>query len=682
VGLKRDSIAPQVPANSVNEDSNDFGSVSDTSVRSDDGVNVTDIRLVSVYGKAYCIELGALGAGRGISVYWLDVEQNIACVKTHCPKSFRMHPNDPDNYMVCVIDNLLCVVTRRKKLCMFVDLHDLFLDHGQTIICTICEKMDVRNEPLFSETSEATFLPPYYMIDTEERGNLWPLSLNLERMGQSFPMSQNGVPFFLRRHASREVAHSIVLNRFHNLLAGSFPGTSSPNAALYISQRNAWMESLAGIYARDENAHTWDQQVSYSLLYKCILLPTEADFNRSYRSPSLTAYNEAESVMPPALPSDTTVTQTDIVERVLLPQADEALFLSDSAKLRFLQGIIVDFMGTLENAIREFSPPSMKGRIWLCPAMECLLWALMWRLGDGEELVSYLDHRLDDRKAIAKEIEAISEGKDIEEGLETLYSFDSVIAEMLVMLLANVDFGTNDENNDGERKPSYETREKVMSRVIDILCACKQHRAAAKYMLEVARVIDAMTLCEQVMAKSLREAGNSEEDDDDEDEPDSFASKGMESADFFEAAIESARRIEGIDERCKLMHRVHNFLEDWDPECFKKSNRLPSERKEEKRRRSWGMGQKNGWHPPPVESRRSSFSTASFSSVIQSNLAHAYPHFPDDLFGGLKSEHAISLRKMFGYRIAGGPFGGAMASTAFRGLSKDIASELAALAED
>jgi hypothetical protein len=106
--------------------------------------------------------------------------------------------------------------------------------------------------------------------------------------------------------------------------------------------------------------------------------------------------------------------------------------------------------------------------------------------------------------------------------------------------------------------------------------------------------------------------------------------EGIQSKDFFRAAISNARKMTSITDRCKSFFHLHCFLQQWDPSVFT----LVSREVEIPR-----LGR------PTNKTNKKPLLTTWV--VEQSILAHEFP-FPDDLFGG-DSQSLRKLRSMFGY---------------------------------
>jgi hypothetical protein len=126
----------------------------------------------------------------------------------------------------------------------------------------------------------------------------------------------------------------------------------------------------------NQSALAWDWKASMTLVYKCGLLPPGSEF-RHYRVDMDTAIQD-HSVMP----SPSVLYQKEILEQILLPRAKGALANSCASDLHLVVDIAVALLGALE---RQHCPT--------CPALECLIIAVLWRLGCSQEIASFLQSR-------------------------------------------------------------------------------------------------------------------------------------------------------------------------------------------------------------------------------------------------------------------------------------------------
>ena len=167
------------------------------------------------------------------------------------------------------------------------------------------------------------------------------------------------------------------------------------------------------------------------------------------------------------------------------------------------------------------------------------------------------------------------------------------------------------------------TRRQLISYATTILLGCGATTIAVKCLLSAGQLNDAINICSKKIrpTKSVNDTNFSE---------------GMQSKDFFRAAVSNARRVSSISERCKSFYHLHFFLQQWDPNAFTMDSR-----KIRISRRGLSVDQR----------RMTSFLGAEdFDTMLieQSVLAHECPRFPDELFGK-ESACCKKLRLMFGY---------------------------------
>ncbi len=108
--------------------------------------------------------------------------------------------------------------------------------------------------------------------------------------------------------------------------------------------------------------------------------------------------------------------------------------------------------------------------------------------------------------------------------------------------------------------------------------------------------------------------------------------KGIHWKDFFCVAISNARKMTSISDRCKTFFLLYCFLQQFDPSVFTLVSREVK--------------------IPPRGGTTNKTETKPFLTTLvveQSILAHEFPSFPVDLFGGKDSQSCRKLRSMFGY---------------------------------
>jgi hypothetical protein len=193
-----------------------------------------------------------------------------------------------------------------------------------------------------------------------------PLSLDIHKLSAMVPPDHVSAPFFLGRSSPK--AHGIALSKF----ASSLNIESG-------RQRRVWIEAIASIYCRDAGAVIWDWKATAPLIFKCGMLPPGSELRYHAIDTGGSFRLEAESNAPN---KSSLLHQKEILEDVLLPTANESIQSSDASTLSRVLAIAVGLFGALE---RRDCPP--------CPALECFIVALLWRLGRDQELMAMLESR-------------------------------------------------------------------------------------------------------------------------------------------------------------------------------------------------------------------------------------------------------------------------------------------------
>jgi hypothetical protein len=133
------------------------------------------------------------------------------------------------------------------------------------------------------------------------------------------------------------------------------------------------MEAVVAAYAFPQVCR-WDERASVSLMFKCALLPAGREFHIDTFESSDPFRHRQDGVFllrPPVL------TQTEILERALLPLARHALASTDKRLLVAVADVAQDLFSAF--AMQSNRP---------CPALECLLIALLWRLGKCQDVLA------------------------------------------------------------------------------------------------------------------------------------------------------------------------------------------------------------------------------------------------------------------------------------------------------
>ena len=195
---------------------------------------------------------------------------------------------------------------------------------------------------------------------------LYPVNLDIVELSEMMQSSCCPIPFILRRSLSE--AHKLALNKFASILA--MPARS---------QRWHWVNSVADVYAKRHNSLRKDWITCMPLIFKSALLPPGSEFR--YHSIDKDCVCP-ESLMSMQRSSYQTLTQREILESVLLPEAQAAVASSNPNRLQLVLDIALTVLGALD--ARDSSP---------CPALECLIVSILWRVGYFQEIEAFLASR-------------------------------------------------------------------------------------------------------------------------------------------------------------------------------------------------------------------------------------------------------------------------------------------------
>jgi hypothetical protein len=177
----------------------------------------------------------------------------------------------------------------------------------------------------------------------------------------------------------------------------------------------------------DQSALAWDLKASMTLIYKCGLLPPGSEF-RHYLVDIDTAIQD-HGVMP----SPSVLYQKEILGQILLPRAKGALANSCASDLHLVVDIAVALLGALE---RQHCPT--------CPALECFIVAILWRLGCSQEIASFLQSR---NTSLSR-----SDGRNSHKGMPNncikitptvINNGTLVLTNMMIAITEEVDFGVD-----------------------------------------------------------------------------------------------------------------------------------------------------------------------------------------------------------------------------------------------
>lgn len=222
-----------------------------------------------------------------------------------------------------------------------------------------------------------------------------PLALDLERLAPSVSKHHRcNFSMLLRRKQSQSIAgRHIAISRFASIGA-------LPSADLRLK----WIDHAASVYARcpfincasphvrqeDKRKVSplqWDLHSTLHLMFQCALLPEGAEF-LPFCDLNEARLDKLSSL--PRLSSNDVLFQTDLLTCIFLPRTWKMLKETRRAEnctdrvlvVRRVAELALFYRGALEH---HGSTP--------CPALECFVFAILWRLGDAQGLFALLKSR-------------------------------------------------------------------------------------------------------------------------------------------------------------------------------------------------------------------------------------------------------------------------------------------------
>lgn len=514
-----------------------------------------------------------------------------------------------DSISVGVIDNLLCIFSKYEETTIFLDVAASFSD-DQRVFRGGIELFEPAGDAsdVNVHSKALSFLPPSYFLDTNGQGHIYEVALSLRPMLKSVPLNECIVPFLLRRQMPRTIILTHIMERFSKLIS-----------LKDLSSLRNWIVVVAEQYSECEGARNFDSESSAHLLPKSSLLSSNDNV-------------DADDIMGHVISPEFSIpvlTQTDILEIVLLPHAMSAVKKGDQNEIKFISSLAIFYFIELE-----------KRSVSTCVALQCLVVALLWRTGEYGELKSFLS---------AQETQWIITRRKSQLNLPTanhMY-FDipgsTAYAESLVLIATDEcsDNGKlctplliatlfSDSHNlcltSVVRNPQAQsTARQLISHATIILLGCGATSLAVKCLLAAGHLNDAIVVC----LKKIKPNRSAE---------DIKLAEGTQPKDFFCAAVSNARKMTSISDRCKSFFHLHCFLQQWDPSVLALDSRLQVKMS----RRGESAEQRRKISPQATEEHDTVV-------VQQSLLAHELPCFPDELFGGKASAYCRKLRSMFGF---------------------------------
>jgi hypothetical protein len=329
------------------------------------------------------------------------------------------------------------------------------------------------------------------------------------------------VPFLLRRSHPR--AHDIALSTF---------STSVKLGSARI--RRMYIDAIIQLYAQQSEAQADDWRCSMSLILECALLPSTC------RSSPFVVENPTSETSAQGQNSQedqSILNQREIIQHILLPMARNALLNSDIRICTVVVDIAVGLVISLDS--HGCRP---------CPALECLIVALLWHMGCSQELVAFLRSRrspVEANSLLQLPCNLLDAG--------TIYFVSTILA-----ILEEVDLGRClgkvCMENRGPLKRSLlsEATRLLSSRVSDPRMVIRHLLSHGRLSAATAQAIPLLVL-----------VGDSEETS-----SDSLAEYDV-CGDFLRASLIQAKRV-GMGGSCRLLFCLHSLLTRLDGEYLEK----------------------------------------------------------------------------------------------------------------
>ena len=502
------------------------------------------ISLVSLYNHVFCLAIGEKSA----TYIKLDASTRRVSQLTDVP-----YPNmtgqlelNVTRGLISIVDNAVIIIDRSSSKCLLLDVNEPSNRPFAAWISSV--GFDTCNE----ETS--SFLPPSSLLDSSGRGRLHIIFLDLQLIVKSVPMNAGVVSFLLRRRGEYE---RNGLRLAIDAISRVFDDKSNDSSSL--------LPTFIDVLSVHEDGNLMDGLDSAAclpLVHQAALLSSDG-----VSAPVPIEHDSVDRTSRLSF-----LSQSDMLHKILIPQAKKAISRNDTAQLDRLCEFSLLYMQSLEQR-----------KLLRTPALEVYACALLWRQRNGEEIVSMLRARPQWREMNRHQSPSFEEDVLGQEAL----------AEMLIAIVTDptCKYGGKDDKL-------------IVGYAIDLLNNIRSFQVAGKHLLVLGRCGDAIA----VTQKAISHKSNSQQ------KQQIVPIKGAVASDFFCAAINEAKTLESVGDRCRLLFNVHSFISDYDPDCM--------------------------------------VMTQCDSGELQSALASKFGRFPSELFGGDSDSSAISLRAMFGFSIA------------------------------
>jgi hypothetical protein len=353
-----------------------------------------------------------------------------------------------------------------------------------------------------------------------------------------------------------EVTHQLVVDKIIQMIDDEAKMTSRQQTSVHESValcRQTWIEEVATAYAVT-SVYRCSEMASVSLMFKCALLPAGAEFNIDTADTCdvFQQYNEGALLLRPPV-----LTQTEIVERALLPLALHSLALSDMHLLVTVTDVTLDVYSA-------FSARSCRP----CPVLQCLLIALLWRLGKTQDVLAMVrasalleqrscfdsDHHNADVRLLGTPIQRDQHRLGVDNWAKIAIAIITSVPAGCGTDASVVSLGT--DKMDGKYISSdyipclcfsyFQTQlsylfnkvssEELIEQVFASLSRLAPHEVVAKFLLSHGRLIGAMSVCLTVVHDQI----NKSEEASSSQSSSHVVVDGIRGEDFFHAAVDYA----------------------------------------------------------------------------------------------------------------------------------------------
>ena len=272
---------------------------------------------------------------------------------------------------VGVMDNLLCIFSKKQETTYFLDVAALFSDDTRVFreIIELYEHIGDTSVPHI-HGENLSFLAPSYFLDTNGQGLLYEVSLSLPQLMKAVPPTACVIPFLLRRHGSKATIRDQLMERFSNLIEMKDMASLRTWFAVIVDQYSecdtAINFDVERVIEMETMATSGHNLTSVSLITKCSLLAQDD-------------IGDSNGMVLPPEGGSAVLTQVEVLQMILLPHCKLAIDKGDSQTLKFISSLSIHYLVELE---RRFLTP--------CAALQCLVIALLWRTGQSSELVAFV----------------------------------------------------------------------------------------------------------------------------------------------------------------------------------------------------------------------------------------------------------------------------------------------------